>query len=89
MKTNKILIILLLTAAMAFCGALAACQPQEEQFTVTFISEGEQFHSYTAEKGSEVQFPESQPQKAEDEQYTYQFVGWSLLEGGVTVSRTR
>ena len=85
MKTNKILIILLLTAAMAFCGALAACQPQEEQFTVTFISEGEQFHSYTAEKGSEVQFPESQPQKAEDEQYTYQFVGWSLLEGGVTV----
>lgn len=85
MKTNKILIILLLTAAMAFCGALAACQPQEEQFTVTFISEGEQFHSYTAEKGSEVQFPESQPQKAEDEQYTYQFVGWSLSEGGVTV----
>ena len=85
MKTNKILIILLLTAAMAFCGALAACQPQEEQFTVTFISEGEQFYSYTAEKGSEVQFPESQPQKAEDEQYTYQFVGWSLLEGGVTV----
>lgn len=85
METNKILIILLLTAAMAFCGALAACQPQEEQFTVTFISEGEQFHSYTAEKGSEVQFPESQPQKAEDEQYTYQFVGWSLLEGGVTV----
>ncbi len=85
MKTNKILIILLLTAAMAFCGVLAACQPQEEQFTVTFISEGEQFHSYTAEKGSEVQFPESQPQKAEDEQYTYQFVGWSLLEGGVTV----
>ena len=49
MKTNKILIILLLTAAMAFCGALAACQPQEEQFTVTFISEGEQFHSYTEE----------------------------------------
>ena len=85
MKTNKILIILLLTAAMAFCGALAACQPQEEQFTVTFISEGEQFYSYTAEKDSEVQFPESQPQKAEDEQYTYQFVGWSLLEGGVTV----
>lgn len=85
MKTNKILIILLLTAAMAFCGVLAACQPQEEQFTVTFISEGEQFHSYTAEKGSEVQFPESQPQKAEDEQYTYQFVGWSLSEGGVTV----
>ncbi len=85
MKTNKILIILLLTAAMAFCGALAACQPQEEQFTVTFISEGEQFYSYTAEKGSEVQFPESQPQKAEDEQYTYQFVGWSLSEGGVTV----
>lgn len=85
MKTNKILIILLLTAAMAFCGALAACQPQEEQFTVTFISEGEQFHSYTEEEGSEVQFPESQPQKAEDEQYTYQFVGWSLLEGGVTV----
>lgn len=85
MKTNKILIILLLTAAMAFCGALAACQPQEEQFTVTFISEGEQFYSYTAEKGSAVQFPESQPQKAEDEQYTYQFVGWSLLEGGVTV----
>lgn len=32
-----------------------------------------------------MQFPESQPQKAEDEQYTYQFVGWSLLEGGVTV----
>lgn len=85
MKTNKILIILLLTAAMAFCGALAACQPQEEQFTVTFISEGEQFYSYTAEKGSEVQFPESQPQKTEDEQYTYQFVGWSLSEGGVTV----
>ena len=85
MKTNKILIILLLTAAMAFCGALAACQPQEEQFTVTFISEGEQFYSYTAEKGSEVQFPESQPQKAEDEQYTYQFVGWALSEGGVTV----
>lgn len=85
MKTNKILIILLLTAAMAFCGALAACQPQEEQFTVTFISEGEQFHSYTEEKGSEVQFPESQPQKTEDEQYTYQFVGWSLSEGGVTV----
>lgn len=85
MKTNKILIILLLTAAMAFCGALAACQPQEEQFTVTFISEGEQFYSYTAEKDSEVQFPESQPQKAEDEQYTYQFVGWSLSEGGVTV----
>ena len=85
MKTNKILIILLLTAAMAFCGALAACQPQEEQFTVTFISEGEQFYSYTAEKGSEVQFPESQPQKAEDEQYTYKFVGWSLSEGGVTV----
>lgn len=85
MKTNKILIILLLTAAMAFCGALAACQPQEEQFTVTFISEGEQFYSYTAEKGSEVQFPESQPEKAEDEQYTYKFVGWSLSEGGVTV----
>ena len=85
MKTNKILIILLLTAAMAFCGALAACQPQEEQFTVTFISEGEQFYSYTAEKDSEVQFPESQPQKAEDEQYTYRFVGWSLSEGGVTV----
>ena len=85
MKTNRILIILLLTAAMAFCGALAACQPQEEQFTVTFISEGEQFYSYTAEKGSEVQFPESQPQKAEDEQYTYKFVGWSLSEGGVTV----
>ena len=85
MKTNKILIILLLTAAMAFCGALAACQPQEEQFTVTFISEGEQFYSYTAEKGSEVQFPESHPQKAEDEQYTYQFVGWALSEGGVTV----
>lgn len=85
MKTNRILIILLLTAAMAFCGALAACQPQEENPTVTFISEGEQFYSYAAEKGSEVQFPESQPQKAEDEQYTYQFVGWSLSEGGVTV----
>lgn len=32
-----------------------------------------------------MQFPESQPQKTEDEQYTYQFVGWSLSEGGVTV----
>ncbi len=89
-KTLYVLVFLLLGVALV----LSACSDKGEgdgdvteatKYKITFVSEGEVFHSYEAEKGAAVSFPKDAPENYEDDSYLYEFAGWSLSENGETV----
>lgn len=90
-KTLYVLVFLLLGVALV----LSACSDKGEgdgdvteavKYKITFVSEGEVFHSYEAEEGSTISFPNESPKNYEDGSYVYEFAGWSLSEEGEIVS---
>ena len=74
----------LLAALSALCFALlfVGCTAQKPVYTVTYINGAEVFYTDTAEEGAPLPRPDKDPEKAEDDTYTYTFKGWSLSEGG-------
>lgn len=48
------------------------------QVTVTFMNEGEVFATSTIDKGAKVTAPETNPSKAGNEDYRYDFAGWKF-----------
>lgn len=74
----------LLAALSALCFALlfVGCTAQKSVYTVTYINGAEVFYTDTAEEGAPLPRPDKDPEKAEDDTYTYTFKGWSLSEGG-------
>lgn len=74
----------LLAALSALCFALlfVGCTSQKSVYTVTYINGAEVFYTDTAEEGAPLPRPDKDPEKAEDDTYTYTFKGWSLSEGG-------
>ena len=74
----------LLVALSALCFALlfVGCTAQKPVYTVTYINGAEVFYTDTAEEGAPLPRPDKDPEKAEDDTYTYTFKGWSLSEGG-------
>ncbi len=52
---------------------------------ITFISEGTEYYSDIMYVGDEIILPEN-PEKAGNEQYRYEFVGWEGYTDGMTVS---
>lgn len=74
----------LLAALSALCFALlfVGCTAQKPVYTVTYINGAEVFYTDTAEEGAPLPLPDKDPEKAEDDTYTYTFKGWSLSEGG-------
>ena len=84
-KTLYVLVFLLLGVALV----LSACSDKNDgdvteavKYKITFVSEGEVFHSYEAEEGSTISFPNESPKNYEDGSYVYEFAGWSLTENG-------
>ena len=89
-KTLYVLVFLLLGVALV----LSACSDKGEgdgdvteatKYKITFVCDGEVFHSYEAEKGAAVSFPKDAPENYEDDTYVYEFAGWSRSENGETV----
>lgn len=77
MKKKWLLAVLLaLAVALLFSGCVEAGVSQKT-YEVTFMSEGEVYETALVPLGSEVQFPETAPQKQADESYSYVFKGWS------------
>ena len=77
-------IITLLAAGL--CVLLSSCINVEENetqtYTVTFLSEGTTYDVKEYFAGMNVEFPDTDPVKDEDDAYTYLFRGWSRTENG-------
>ena len=86
-KKFVLLVLCLISIALivAGCGQKNG-NSVESGFNISFVSDGEVFYAYKFKSGEAVSFPDTVPQKADDKEYTYKFAGWSLKEGGETVS---
>lgn len=86
-KKFVLLVLCLISIALivAGCGQKNG-NSVESGFNISFVSDGEVFYTYKFKSGEAVSFPDTVPQKADDKEYTYKFAGWSLKEGGETVS---
>lgn len=80
-----VLCLISISLIVAGCGQKNG-NSVESGFNISFVSDGEVFYAYKFKSGEAVSFPDTVPQKADDKEYTYKFAGWSLKEGGETVS---
>lgn len=74
--------LLAVLSALCFALLFVGCTAQKPVYTVTYINGAEVFYTDTAEEGAPLPRPDKDPEKAEDDTYTYTFKGWSLSEGG-------
>ena len=74
--------LLAVLSALCFALLFVGCTAQKPVYTVTYINGAEVFYTDTAEEGAPLPLPDKDPEKAEDDTYTYTFKGWSLSEGG-------
>ena len=77
----------LLAVFVLFCIAaiFAACDVKVAEYEVTFMNGPEVFYSAKVQESDSLPRPDKNPEKAEDDIYTYTFQGWSLSEGGEIV----
>ncbi len=77
----------LLSVFVLFCIAaiFAACDVKVAEYEVTFMNGPEVFYSAKVQESDSLPRPDKNPEKAEDDIYTYTFQGWSLSEGGEIV----
>ena len=83
----KRLFVALVVCALTAC-IFAGCITTEGSYDVVFVSEGETFFETEAKFGAAVVPPEETPVKTSQDGKQFEFVGWSLTDGGEVVDPT-
>ena len=83
----KKLFVALVVCALTAC-IFAGCITTEGSYDVVFVSEGETFFETEAKFGAAIVPPEETPVKTSQDGKQFEFVGWSLTDGGEVVDPT-
>lgn len=83
----KRLFVALVVCALSAC-IFAGCVTTEGSYDVVFVSEGETFFETEAKFGAAIVPPEETPVKTSQDRKQFEFVGWSLTDGGEVVDPT-
>ena len=83
----KKLFVALVVCALSAC-IFAGCITTEGSCDVVFVSEGETFFETEAKFGAAIVPPEETPVKTSQDGKQFEFVGWSLTDGGEVVDPT-
>lgn len=83
----KRLFVALVVCALSAC-IFAGCITTEGAYDVVFVSEGETFFETEAKFGAAIVPPEETPVKTSQDRKQFEFVGWSLTDGGEVVDPT-
>lgn len=83
----KKLFVALVVCALTAC-IFAGCITTEGSYDVIFVSEGETFFETEAKFGAAIVLPEETPVKTSQDGKQFEFVGWSLTDGGEVVDPT-
>lgn len=83
----KRLFVALVVCALSAC-IFAGCITTEGSYDVVFVSEGETFFETEAKFGAAIVPPEETPVKTSQDRKQFEFVGWSLTDGGEVVDPT-
>lgn len=83
----KKLFVALVVCALSAC-IFAGCITTEGAYDVVFVSEGETFFETKAKFGAAIVPPEETPVKTSQDGKQFEFVGWSLTDGGEVVDPT-
>ena len=79
--------VALVVCALTAC-IFAGCITTEGSYDVVFVSEGETFFETEAKFGAAIVLPEETPVKTSQDGKQFEFVGWSLTDGGEVVDPT-
>lgn len=79
--------VALVVCALTAC-IFAGCITTDGSYDVVFVSEGETFFETEAKFGAAVVPPEETPVKTSQDGKQFEFVGWSLTDGGEVVDPT-
>lgn len=79
--------VALVACALTAC-IFAGCITTEGSCDVVFVSEGETFFETEAKFGAAIVLPEETPVKTSQDGKHFEFVGWSLTDGGEVVDPT-
>lgn len=79
--------VALVVCALTAC-IFAGCITTEGSYDVVFVSEGETFFETEAKFGAAIVPPEETPVKTSQDGKQFEFVGWSLTDGGEVVDPT-
>lgn len=83
----KKLFVALVVCALTAC-IFAGCITTEGSYDVVFVSEGETFFETEVKAGAAIVPPEETPVKTSQDRKQFEFVGWSLTDGGEVVDPT-
>ena len=83
----KRLFVALVVCALSAC-IFAGCVTAEGSYDVVFVSEGETLFETEAKFGAAIVPPEETPVKTSQDGKQFEFVGWSLTDGGEVVDPT-
>ena len=83
----KKLFVALVVCALSAC-IFAGCITTEGAYDVVFVSEGETFFETEVKAGEAIVPPEETPVKISQDGKQFEFVGWSLTDGGEVVDPT-
>lgn len=83
----KRLFVALVVCALSAC-IFAGCITTEGSYDVVFVSEGETFFETESKFGAAIVPPEETPVKTSQDGKQFEFVGWSLTDGGEVVDPT-